>query len=184
MNEWKEKKETKEHYNQIAEIYDIQYKEEQILKINEILKELKINPKDLLLDLGCGTGFLFPYIKKPCYLIGLDLSRNSLLQAKKQKRKIINIELIVGDADNTPFLDKIFDKIFAITLIQNMPKSKKTVKEIKRISKSNAVIAITGLKKNFKQQSLVNLLDKTKLKIIRIINNEKLKDFLVLSNKK
>ena len=60
-----------------------------------------------------------------------------------------------------------------------MPKFKKTINEIKRISKPNTVIVLTGLKKKFKQQSLINLLDKTKLKIIRIINNEKLKDFLV-----
>ena len=184
MKEWKKKKEVKEHYNQIAEIYQIQYKEEQNLKINEILKELKINQNDLLLDLGCGTGFLLPKIKKPCYFIGLDMSRNSLLHAKKQKRKMMKFELICADADNTPFPDNVFDKIFAITLIQNIPKFKKTINEIKRISKPNAIIVITGLKKSFNLQSLVNLLDKTKLRIIKTINNEKLKDFLVICNKR
>ena len=110
MKEWKEKKEAKKHYNQIAEIYHTQYKEEQMLKINEILKELKINQNDLLLDLGCGTGFLLPKIRKHSYLIGLDISHNSLLQAKKQKSNLKNFELICADADNAPFPNNIFDK--------------------------------------------------------------------------
>lgn len=180
MQTWKEKRKTIKHYNQQASIYNLQYLEEQNLKNENILKNLNVNPNDLLLDLGCGTGFLFPYIRNPKILIGIDVSRNSLIHAKKRIQKMKNIELVCADADYTPFPDHIFDKIFAITIFQNIPKPRKTIQEMKRIGKSQAIFAITGLKKKYTKQNFVNLLEKKKLQIIKLINNEKIKGYLAL----
>ena len=180
MQTWKEKRKTIRHYNQQASIYDLQYLEEQNLKNENILKNLNVNPNDLLLDLVCGTGFLFPYIRNPKILIGIDVSRNSLIHAKKRIQKMKNIELVCADADYTPFPNQIFDKIFAITIFQNIPKPRKTIQEMKRIGKSQAIFAITGLKKKYTKQNFVNLLEKKKLQIIKLINNEKIKGYLAL----
>lgn len=180
MQTWKEKRKTIKHYNQQASIYNLQYLEEQNLKNENILKNLNVNPNDLLLDLGCGTGFLFPYIRNPKILIGIDVSRNSLIHAKKRIQKMKNIELVCADADYTPFPDHIFDKIFAITIFQNIPKPRKTIQEMKRIGKSQAIFAITGLKKKYTKQNFVDLLEKKKLQIIKLINNEKIKGYLAL----
>ena len=140
------------HYNQQAEIYNSQYFEEQNSKIREILRTVKIKPKDLILDLGCGTGFLFPKIKEAETIIGIDISKKILMMAKKYKKIIPNLFLVRADSDKIPFKDKIFDKIFAITILQNVPNSTITIKEMKRIGKSGAIFAVTGLKKKYRQK--------------------------------
>ena len=86
-----------------------------------------------------------------------------------------NIVLIRADADNTPFLDHIFDKVFAITVLQNMPDPMKTITEMKRVGKPQAIFAVTGLKKKFTQESFVALLERAWLKVVTLNTNQRLK---------
>ena len=175
------KNQTMRHYNQQAEIYNSQYLEEQNTKIKEILENLKINPKDLILDLGCGTGFLFPKIKEKAEItIGIDISKKALKLAKKYKKIIPNLVLVRADADKIPFIDQIFDKIFAITILQNVPESTVTITEMKRIGKSDAIFVITGFKKKFMQKEFINLLVSGGLRVILLLANPLIKDHVVI----
>jgi len=62
MWEWKEKLGTMRHYDRQAAIYDVQYVGEQNSKIEGILKKIELGSNEIVLDLGCGTGFLFQHI--------------------------------------------------------------------------------------------------------------------------
>ena len=85
MLEWKAKKKTMRHYELQADIYDVQYIDEQKAKIEEILKFMKLEKSDYVLDLGCGTGFLFNHIsEKVELLLGLDISQKVLKLAKRR----------------------------------------------------------------------------------------------------
>jgi demethylmenaquinone methyltransferase/2-methoxy-6-polyprenyl-1,4-benzoquinol methylase len=181
MQEWKEKRQVLEHYDREAEIYDVQYFGEQKIKIEYILKSIKIKSKDLVLDLGCGTGFLFQQIRDGIgFFVGLDISVKSLQKARNRVKNISNVYLVRGDADNIPFPDKIFDKIFAITVLQNMPDPIKTIIEIKRSGKAQAIFILTGLKKKFTLKSFIDLLEKSELKMVTLNSNELLKGNVVV----
>lgn len=181
MKEWKEKRATIQHYNRQATIYDIQYKGEQKSKIENILKNIELSTNELILDLGCGTGFLFPLIpKKVGFLVGVDVSLNTLKEAKKRIKNLFNIALICADADNTPFSGATFDKIFAITVLQNMPDPLKTIEEMKRTGKKEAIFAVTGLKKKYTQKSFFNSLEKAKLKVFSLNSSQQLKGYVAL----
>lgn len=185
MSEWKEKIETMEHYDREAAIYNVQYLEEQNSKIEDIVNSIRFNQDDHVIDLGCGTGFLFDQIgQKIKILVGIDLSINSLKEAKKRLKKSSNIALIRADADNIPFLNQIFDKIVAISLLQNMPNNLKTLGEMKRIAKSETVFAITGLKKKFSKVSFLNLLGSASLNVIRLSTDQKLKGYVAICKDK
>ena len=176
MQKWKKKLGTIRHYDQQARIYDVQYFGEQNAKIEDALNSIEIKPKELVLDLGCGTGFLFQHIDKSIkLLVGLDISLNVLREASKRTKDLSNIALVRADADNTPFPDSIFDKVFAITLLQNMPNSRLTLIEIKRVAKKQAIFVVTGLKKKFKKEKFVNLLNRARLKVVIITTNKMLK---------
>lgn len=184
MSEWKEKIETMKHYDRQAAIYNVQYQEEQNSKIEDILNSIKFNQNDQVMDLGCGTGFLFNQVaKKVKILVGIDLSINALKEAKKRLINSSNIALVRADADNTPFQNQIFDKVVAITILQNMPNNMKTINEMKRISKSTTIFALTGLKKKYNQKSLLNLLQSANLNVIKLSNNQKLKGHIILCKK-
>ena len=56
----------------------------------------------------------------------------------------------------------------------------KTIEEIKRISKPQAMIAITGLKKKFKPKTFFELLKRSQLKVVMQKTNEKLKGIVTI----
>jgi ubiquinone/menaquinone biosynthesis C-methylase UbiE len=181
MQEWKQKRGTIRHYDQQAKIYDIQYLGEQNAKIESALSNTEMKPNDTVLDLGCGTGYLFQHIDKSIrLLVGLDISSNVLREAKKRTKTLLSIALVRADADNTPFTDRIFDRIFAITLLQNMPDPIKTISEMKRVGKPQAIFVITGLKKRFTQESFVNLLKGAQLKVSALGSDQQLKGLVAV----
>jgi ubiquinone/menaquinone biosynthesis C-methylase UbiE len=164
------------HYDRQAAIYDVQYVGEQNAKIEDILKRMEFGSNETVLDLGCGTGFLFQHVSRRVgFLVGVDVAQEALREAKKRTKNLPNRVLVRADADNTPFPDQIFDKIFAVTVLQNMPDPKKTIAEMKRTGKPQAVFAVTGLKKRFTPESFVDLLESAPLKVIRLNTGQGLK---------
>jgi len=153
-------------YDQSARVYDAQYREEQDAKIRTALDNLTLNEKNLILDAGCGTGFLFAHVAdKAQFLVGADVSRDLLKEAMKKARNHKNIALVRADADSMPFSDQTFDVVFALTLLQNMPNSRKTLDEIKRVSKQDAGIVLTGLRKAFTEEKFSELLKRASLQV-------------------
>ena len=106
--------------------------------------------------------------------------RQALREAKKRTENSSNIALVRADADNTPFPDHIFDKVFAITVLQNMPDPTKTVAEMKRTGKPEANFAVTGLKKKFTPESFVDLLERAHLKVVTLNTSQQLKGHIAI----
>src|SRR3989338_1478042 len=121
-------------YNKIAKYYNELHGEEQTKKLEIIKKNIKIIPP--LLDVGCGTGISTNYFN--VVSIGIDNSKGMLKQSKEGN-------LIYGNAENLPFLDKSFNTIISVTSFHNFKNMEKSLFEIKRVSKNNN-IAITFLK--------------------------------------
>jgi ubiquinone/menaquinone biosynthesis C-methylase UbiE len=181
MQDWKEKRRTIRHYDRQAKFYDTQYREEQKTKIEDVKNSIKIGSNELVLDVGCGTGLLFQSINnRTKLLVGIDTSSELLREAKKRTKSLPNTGLIRADADNIPFPNHIFDRIFAITLLQNMPNPTKTILEMKRVSKHVAIFVLTGLKKKFTQESFVDLLKQAQLKISILKTGEHLKGYVAV----
>jgi ubiquinone/menaquinone biosynthesis C-methylase UbiE len=181
MWEWKEKRGTMRHYDRQAAIYDVQYLGEQTDKIEDILNSIEFGSNEFVLDLGCGTGFLFQHIAKTIrLLVGLDISSKALREAKKRTKNLSNVALVRADADKTPFPNRVFNKVFAITLLQNTPDPMRTITEMKRIGKPQAIFAVTGLKKKFTQESFVNLLKTARLKVSALKTDQRLNGYIAV----
>ncbi len=169
MYDWNKKRKVMQRYNSTAHIYDMRYSEEQTAKIKAALEILSITKGSLILDVGCGTGLLFSYVKdKAEMIVGLDTSSNVLLQASGHVKRSRNIHLILADADNMPLKGGIFSHLFAVTLIQNMPSPSETLNEMKRVAKKDAVIVVTGLKKKFAKTDFEELLQNATLDVISL----------------
>jgi ubiquinone/menaquinone biosynthesis C-methylase UbiE len=171
MTEWKKKRDIMRRYDATACIYDVRYEQEQRAKYVAAFESLQKQKLGLVLDVGCGTGLLFSRIKDASSkIVGVDISRRTLLKAKQRARNLANTEVIQADADFIPLRVGTFDHVFAITLVQNSPNPAQTLKEIKRVSKDEAVIIITGLKKIFSKRDFRSLLRKSE------VHTESLKD--------
>src|SRR3989344_7553058 len=113
------------------------HEKEQLEKTRIILKFIK--PSGLLLDIGAGTGISTKPFEKYCMCIALDPSKELLKRYKGNK--------ILAKAENLPFKDKTFDVIISVTVLHHT-NIKKALKEIFRVAKPNAQIALTILKKS------------------------------------
>jgi len=179
MAEWKKRHRVMRHYDRLAKIYDAQYADEQEAKIEAAMGDVHLKPNSNVLDVGCGTGLLFRYVGNSVkLLVGIDISPRILREAKGQARKFKNVALLRAEADHAPFKSQIFDTVFVITLIQNTPNPATTLRETRRISKQDAVIVVTALKKEFTLKTLKQLLKNTELSIRTMKTDNNLKDHI------
>jgi demethylmenaquinone methyltransferase/2-methoxy-6-polyprenyl-1,4-benzoquinol methylase len=182
---WNQKRKIMHDYDYSASVYDVQYGEEQEAKIEAALDEVRLGKSSLVLDVGCGTGLLFPHIATDVdFLVGLDFSRKILKQAWKRAKQYGNVAILQADADFLPFSDETFNHVFAITILQNIPDPLRCLQEIKRVAKSEATVIVTGLKKEFSMERLKQLLKRACLKISLMKMDEQLKGYVAVCRQK
>jgi len=178
---WNKKRKVMRRYDHSASVYDTQYFGEQKTKIKAALNELKLRKGSLVLDVGCGTGLLFPYIAEDAdLLVGLDFSSKILRQASKRAQQFLNVAILRADADFLPFPDNTFNLVFAMTLLQNMPNPLRGLYEIRRVAQSKAAVIATGLKKEFSREEFTQLLKRAKLKVSVVKADEQLKGYVAI----
>ena len=179
-----EKEEIRRSYDKIGgRLYDLRYSEEQERKFCAALSRVSFLQDDLILDVGCGTGLLLEKINS-CVgvVVGLDLSRGLISWARSKLKEPQNTVLILSDADHLPFRQRIFDKLFAITLLQNIPNPKKALSEAIVVSRQEAVIVVSGLKKMYSKEDLTTLIASVGLTVQELVDGE-LKDFVAICRK-
>jgi ubiquinone/menaquinone biosynthesis C-methylase UbiE len=113
-------------------------------------------------------------------VVGVDISRKLLLKAKEQAGALQNVSVLQADADYLPFRDAFFDAVFAFTVLQNMPKPSETLNELKRVAKFGGRVVVTGLKKTFSLNTLMDVLESAGLRIVAFVDNEDLKCYVAV----
>ena len=180
-----EKRKVRRAYNEMGgRLYDLRYREEQRRKFDAALSRVSLSEEDLVLDVGCGTGLLPEEIGRNVgFAVGVDLSQALLSWARSKLREVQNLDLLLSDADYLPFREEVFDAVFAITLLQNLPEPRKTLSEAMRVAKPEAPIVVSGLKKKYGKKEFEDLLSSTGLRVREIMDGE-LKDFVAICGKK
>lgn len=182
MSSWNQKRRVKRRYDLTAVMYNERYAEEQEAKYHVALTSMK--PTGLVLDVGCGTGLLFSHVALQSeQVVGVDISKKLLLQAKERVDKPRNVELVQADADHLPFKNGQFNAVFAFTILQNMPKPGETLMEIRRSATRGAYVVVTGLKKVFSTEALTNLLHNAGFHVVSMKDKGNLKCYVALGCK-
>ncbi len=98
----------------------------------------------LILDLGCGTGYGAPIIRKKtsAMLILADASLEALKYGKKFY-PINNCERIVCDASHLPFRTEVFDHILMLEVIEHLSDPEQSLSEVNRVLKDGILIITT-----------------------------------------
>jgi ubiquinone/menaquinone biosynthesis C-methylase UbiE len=181
MSGWKKKRDVMRRYDTTAGLYDRRYAEEQKAKIVAAMKHVTMEERSLALDAGCGTGLFFSHMAtKTGTLVGVDISKKSLLVARKRAKTHGNVGLVLADADNMPFKEHAFNHVFAFTLVQNMPFPAETLKELRRIASGDAVFAVTGLKRVFARKAFEALLENAGLRVLAFEDGDNLKCYVAV----
>jgi phosphatidylethanolamine/phosphatidyl-N-methylethanolamine N-methyltransferase len=111
-----------------------------------ITRHMKIGDRDLVLDLGIGTGGSLGYYPRNGRIIGIDLSAGMLRECRKKivERGIDNVSVVQGDALRLPFADDSFDHVFISHVISVVSDPIRMVREAQRVARPGARIVIVN----------------------------------------
>lgn len=102
------------------------------------------NYRGKILDIGCGRGFLLKKLKAKAEpesrFFGLDISQKLREIAKANNP---GAEIILGDAESTPFKDNYFDFVFMTEVLEHLLDYDKALSEVKRVLKSGGIFIAT-----------------------------------------
>ncbi len=148
-------------------------------KLKEVLRYLKVNglanKKLKLLDFGCGIGKSAAYIKKHLpnvEIYGVDVSKEEIRVAKKNSKKLKNVNFAHFDGTNIPFKEK-FDIVFVANVFHHIKRSKheKVIKNIYaklvenghlfifELNPLNPLTMLVAIKNDYKFDKNANLLN-------------------------
>ena len=112
MNEYYTERLSAERLQRCYDIAPQRIKQYLEAELNFVLN--RINPGDLVLELGCGYGRIIPALaKKARWVVGIDKSISSLLYGQRLLCNTSNSLLIQMDAAQLSFLDGTFDVLFS-----------------------------------------------------------------------
>jgi len=107
----------------------------------ELVKQANIQPKQRVLDLGCGTGTLVVLLKRKypaAEIVGLDPDPKALRRAKKKVRRAgVAVQLDEGFADQLPYDEGTFDRVLSSFMFHHLEDQdrEKMLREVLRVLK-------------------------------------------------
>ena len=137
-------KRSKEDFNDFIkklELQALETAEERIpLYIEVGLKDAK-----LILDVGCGSGIVTRDIARLTKgkVVAVDGSKDMIKVAKNVLKPYKNVELKVGDANNLPLEDNMFDIVTCNLLLMWTDDPQKVVNEMSRVTKPGGTVLAT-----------------------------------------
>lgn len=145
-------------YDSMSSIYDIftRYERGSLKKALEVA-----NPREnsLVLEAGFGTGKTLVELAKKVgnngAVYALDISQNMMERTHEllHRRNLADrVNLILSDAENTPFSDATFDLVFSSYMLDliDTPTIPTVLLEFKRVLKSVGLLVLVGLSKGSK----------------------------------
>jgi SAM-dependent methyltransferase len=95
--------------------------------LGRILRFLKPQRADRLLEIGCGRGFLTRRVRELCpSTVGVDLAPQAIAHG-------VTGDLVVMDATALEFDDARFDKVYSFHAIEHIPRADRALQEIRRV---------------------------------------------------
>jgi ubiquinone/menaquinone biosynthesis C-methylase UbiE/uncharacterized protein YbaR (Trm112 family) len=137
-------------YNRVAGLYDAGIKlfaylagggEEHFR--GEYLRELDVQEGDRILEVSVGTGANLHYLPVKATYFGLDISWGMVKRCQRNlKQWQREAELILGNAEELPLHDELFDTVFHVGGINVFNDPAKAICEMIRVAKAGAKILI------------------------------------------
>jgi len=109
-----------------------------------VVERASVEPGHAVLDVACGTGnAALPAALAGANVTGLDLVPKLLEDGRrKAAAALVEIEFVEGDAEDLPFADDSFDRVFSTFGHMFAPRHERTAAEMARVCRPGGAIAI------------------------------------------
>jgi len=107
----------------------------------QLVDQAAIRPNHRVIEIGCGTGNLSIFIKRlhpQAEVVGLDPDPKALARARrKAERDALSVQLDRGYAEELPYPDASFDRVFSAFMFHHLEADEKeeTLQEARRVLK-------------------------------------------------
>ncbi len=132
-------------FNARAETWDDSNAAESMSVSERLIRGLGIKAGSRVLDVGCGTGLIIPWLMEAVgeggRVTALDIAERMLLIAR-DKHQRPNVEYIHADIAHTPFLDHSFDEVVCHNCFPHVVDKEGATLEMFRILKPGGRAAI------------------------------------------
>ena len=134
-------------YNQVAALYAETFRDIKVRRdeFAWIMKHLPVNKGIRVLDIGCGNGALLRELNAGiAYGVGVDISENLLLHARKQSKEFQNLEFLRIDKPELPFEKDSFDLVVSLLSFRYLDWDPLML-EIERVLKNEGKLLIVDM---------------------------------------
>ena len=137
-----DKKDVIRFFDQLASEWDEETGTEDDRIIETILDNASISGGDDILDVGCGTGRLFPYYLKRdvSSVMGIDIS-SGMIEVAKKKHPQEKITLICDDASEHVF-EQSFDRIVVFDAFPHFVDPEQMIENLSKYLKEEGTLTI------------------------------------------
>jgi len=117
------------------------YGDQRDAMLEMVLKHIKIEDGDSILDVGCGLGVLLEAIKNPTVKkTGIDIDPECI---EISKQFLPEADLRVADACDLPFPDNTFDRQTATCILEHVDNPPAMIREMYRVCKEGGTAMIS-----------------------------------------
>jgi arsenite methyltransferase len=113
----------------------------------ELIEACQIDKESYVLDVGCGVGITACYLAREygCNVVGVDLSELMVERSKERaKRKNVEdkVEFRLGDAQDLPFTDGVFDAVMCESVVAFAQDKQQVIREYARVTKPGGYVGM------------------------------------------
>lgn len=120
------------------------------LVVGEILARLVVERKEsLVLDAGCGGGFILnflPKLSRDAVYLGLDISLRNVQRARSKWAELKTFpeaHFLVADVENLPLKGSFVDVVVSIEVLEHLLDPRSGLREMSRVLRQNGKIVLT-----------------------------------------
>lgn len=113
-----------------------------------LLDQAALRPNHRVLDIGCGTGTLVVLIKRlhpDVDVVGLDPDPKALARGRrKAQRASARVQFDQGFADELPYRDASFDRVFSSLMFHHLGRDEKeaTLREVRLVLRPGGILSL------------------------------------------
>lgn len=136
---------TKKFFNEHADEWEHRIKADDKNRLSKIFKNDIPDTAGPVLDLGCGTGILVPFIKSngTDHIVEVDIASKMLSNAKSKYN--CSVDYCAADSHHLPFNSNYFSSIFCFNTFPHFNNKLVVIKEITRCLKKDGQLFIIHL---------------------------------------
>jgi ubiquinone/menaquinone biosynthesis C-methylase UbiE len=107
------------------------------IRIRKTIRALDLRKDLLVLEIGSGKGEYGRILGSlGANLVSMDVSRESISECKRSNVHD-NVHFVIADAQDLPFRDGEFDRVFSVQVLEHVPDDRKSVREMSRVQKAS-----------------------------------------------